>query len=393
MRKHLRHAFIPHEGNMYHAHVLRPHRTVFWSLASLAVKGILIAYAVLIPAEAFVVPDVLADLSRDVFSRMNDMRTTAGLSAFVSDDRLVGSAFGKSADMATDGYFAHTSPTGLGLAYWLKKERYPYTVAGENLAIGFNEATEVVSAWRASPSHYANIVDPEFVDAGVSAVGGVYNNIPIIFTTAHFGATRFEPSVYSIDNREKAIAGSVIHEPTVVSSSVPAIDINPASSGVFVDRDTDSVTFLATAEVQGEPESVVIRVGDETIPLSRVSPEGIYEGSLTVSSSLSGSHKPFTAPMLRVVDNQGFVVEEPVSMEGIVVPTPTMLDRYAAAQAFFGKKDMMFGIIRIMYMFGIAVFGLGLLFHIVYDMRRHVFHHVTVQTIGILFLLTALLVV
>ena len=44
----------------------------------------------------------------------------------------------KADDMATKGYFAHTSPDGKNSWYWFKQAGYTFTYAGENLALDFS---------------------------------------------------------------------------------------------------------------------------------------------------------------------------------------------------------------------------------------------------------------
>jgi uncharacterized protein YkwD len=38
---------------------------------------------------------------------------------------------------------------------------------GENIAFGYNSATDVVNAWLNSPEHLANIMNPNFTQTGV----------------------------------------------------------------------------------------------------------------------------------------------------------------------------------------------------------------------------------
>jgi len=49
--------------------------------------------------------------------------------------------------------FSHTRPDGS--AWWTVNSNLMY---GENLAIDFYDATSVVNAWMASPTHAANIM-------------------------------------------------------------------------------------------------------------------------------------------------------------------------------------------------------------------------------------------
>ncbi|MBT3369059.1 MAG: hypothetical protein HN416_18090, partial [Nitrospina sp.] len=84
-------------------------------------------------------------------------------------------------------YFSHISPENKNVASFLREVGYDYKVAGENLAMGFTTAEEVVQAWKDSPTHYANIIDGEFNDFGIGIETGKYNKIPTVYVAAHFG--------------------------------------------------------------------------------------------------------------------------------------------------------------------------------------------------------------
>ena len=56
-----------------------------------------------------------------------------------------------------------------GIAW--RPARYDYkTKKGENLAAGYREAAAVLAGWKASPTHDAVMLDPEYVVVGVSLV-------------------------------------------------------------------------------------------------------------------------------------------------------------------------------------------------------------------------------
>lgn len=71
--------FIPHEGNNYHPHILHTKRAVFYGGFFVALKALVIAFAVLIPTEAFLSPDVLAAQSRQIVTLVNNLRVGNGL--------------------------------------------------------------------------------------------------------------------------------------------------------------------------------------------------------------------------------------------------------------------------------------------------------------------------
>jgi len=73
----------------------------------------------------------------------------------------------KSADMATQGYFSHTSPTYGSPFDMMKKFGIKYSSAGENIAYGQRTAAEVMKGWMNSPGHRRNILSPNFTEIGV----------------------------------------------------------------------------------------------------------------------------------------------------------------------------------------------------------------------------------
>jgi len=85
---------------------------------------------------AEVISAVLADLT-------NGERQTQNLPILTVSPLLNEAAEMKATDMATKGYFAHTSPEGKTPWYWLEQAGYNYQYAGENLAINFSDSKDV----------------------------------------------------------------------------------------------------------------------------------------------------------------------------------------------------------------------------------------------------------
>ncbi|MHB8710564.1 MAG: CAP domain-containing protein [Minisyncoccota bacterium] len=98
----------------------------------------------------------------------------------------------KANDMATKGYFAHYSPSGISPWYWITAAGYYYTHAGENLAINFDSPTAVEAAWMASPAHRANIVRGIYRQTGIGIAHGTYLGRPATFIVQLFAT----PAVY-----------------------------------------------------------------------------------------------------------------------------------------------------------------------------------------------------
>ena len=176
--------FIPHEGNEHRPHILRDS-----SLRNIVALVILLElFTFLIPIishlnttgqMAAVLPAVLADLT-------NQERQTQNLPALTVSPLLNEAAQMKANDMATNGYFAHTSPTGKTPWYWLEQAGYNYQYAGENLAINFSDSKDVTDAWLASPGHKANIVKENYTEVGTGVASGMYQGYQTIFVVQDY---------------------------------------------------------------------------------------------------------------------------------------------------------------------------------------------------------------
>src|SRR3989344_7522607 len=162
--------FIPSPENNHWPLALRHH-----SLAYVSVLLILTKVATIV---ALALAPNTADLSTITQDRMvqltNQARKEAGLPALSINSKLGQAAALKGQDMLASAYFAHISPSGVTPWFWMKKTGYEYTVAGENLAIDFGEAEDVVSAWLHSPSHKANLLNKEYTETGIAVVSGEF---------------------------------------------------------------------------------------------------------------------------------------------------------------------------------------------------------------------------
>jgi len=140
---------------------------------------------------------------RSLLAEINAARSkprTCGTKAFAAtsalnwDARLAGAAKTHSDDMAHTGYreetpaepdAPHKGSDGSSPQDRIDRAGYLWTTSGENVAAGFKPAA-VVAAWLASPSHCANVMNPTYVDTGISLVnypGAVYTT----FYTETFG--------------------------------------------------------------------------------------------------------------------------------------------------------------------------------------------------------------
>lgn len=121
----------------------------------------------------------------------NEYRKESGASLLVENSQLTMAAEAKARDMAERSYFSHQTPEGEDPWVFLDRVGYPYTIAGENLAVNFNKSTTVTTAWMNSPAHRANILNGEFTEIGIGIAPGIYKGRQATFVVQFFARPVF----------------------------------------------------------------------------------------------------------------------------------------------------------------------------------------------------------
>jgi uncharacterized protein YkwD len=103
------------------------------------------------------------------------------------NDRLTKTAQAKADDMASRGYFAHTTPEGKQFFQFMQDQQYSYCSAGENLAVDYITTKSVEKAWMNSTSHRANILTKDYKDIGVGIAKGRFEGHNATFIAVEFG--------------------------------------------------------------------------------------------------------------------------------------------------------------------------------------------------------------
>ena len=251
----LKDLFIPHAGNHYKPHALKPKRLLFHALSVIAIKAVVVIFVLFYPMSAWLSPDMALAEAKKIIELTNSLRQSLALPALTENLKLNQAAYQKVEDMAVNQYFAHVSPTGLGLKNWLEKIGYKYSIAGENLAVGFSKAEDVVEAWRKSPTHYENIIEPNFKEIGVAMADGKLNQVDTAFIAQYFGTPITKP-VEPIEQPVIDKIPEIIKEPTI---NPPPTKI-PSIEGTKVD-------------IPAEPKPVINRPEAEIIEPIAVEPE------------------------------------------------------------------------------------------------------------------------
>ncbi len=174
--------FIPNEGNDYKPYFFRGKSVFFLVLMILLFFFFSLSQYLFIKNTnlAAVISSVLVDLA-------NEDRQENDLPPLALDPLLTEAAKQKAEHMASQGYFAHTSPDGVAPWHWFKEAGYDFIYAGENLAVNFSDSYDVERAWMESQSHRDNILNSNFTEIGIATAKGEYKGRKTIFVVQMFG--------------------------------------------------------------------------------------------------------------------------------------------------------------------------------------------------------------
>ncbi|HEY1041980.1 MAG TPA: CAP domain-containing protein, partial [Candidatus Paceibacterota bacterium] len=264
VRHHFYDALLPHERNAY-----KPLLFTLGGVATVIALALLLQAAYFVQTKvvfketnflASVLPGVLATLT-------NQDRAKAGIPALEEDAHLARAAQLKAEDMAAKGYFSHVDPEGRQPWYWLDHVGYPYSYAGENLAVNFTDSEDVQEAWMNSPTHHANIVKSQYTRIGIGVAQGTYQGrettfVVQFFSTPRASATTAAPVETPVEPASAVAAGESGGEEQVLGVEVGTVVSEPAVEP----RD----------EASPAPEEPVAITPEESAPVSVDAATGFF---------------------------------------------------------------------------------------------------------------------
>lgn len=169
--------------NNYRAGIFQGNALLYVLFGALILKLFVISFLVYFPRNSF-----FAEITKtSLINLANAERKNQGLIPLKENPVLDRAAYLKAQDMLYNGYFAHVSPAGINPWYWFKKSGYNYKFAGENLAIGFLDSSEVHDAWIDSPSHKANILNNKYKEVGIAVLKGNFQGNDATIVVQLFG--------------------------------------------------------------------------------------------------------------------------------------------------------------------------------------------------------------
>lgn len=239
--------FIPHPENDHKPHFFRTEATVFVLALVIFVELLFILPIVGIFTHSNYFAEILSAVLVDSANADRLKLSEQGLKI---NPALVAAAQLKANDMASKGYFAHVSPTGIDPWYWFKQAGYKYVRAGENLGVNFSDSKDLHTAWMNSPGHRANIVNANYSEIGIATAKGIYKGQEAIFVVQLFGQPAKPKPLLAVNTTSAQTIPKTTRTPTSSVGAKPTPKPSPSPTPVkTVEAAADSshVDFVALA--------------------------------------------------------------------------------------------------------------------------------------------------
>ncbi len=340
----------------------------------------------MLPQEAYLHPDVLNEQYKTILALTNEARVEKKIPSLHIAPKLDISAQGKANDMAKYRYFSHTGSKGRTLGYFLDHAGYAYTVAGENLAVGFNDPQSLVNAWIKSPKHYANLIDNDFTEVGLGLETGVYRDEPVVYVAQHFGNRVKEQLAVAEKNVvpvvEANIAGVKVAKPVTVQ-------VDETKSWLYWLENEGSTTLQARVVITGLVSEAYVTLGSLALNLKQLVTSSVYVGQITVPGNADQFFTTLILPTVSVTDANKKQTLTTINWFNVKPPAVSFVKQYAAAKKYSSTFTDIFAVTKDVYAFFIIFFIFALLVNIVIEVRRQ-HHHIIAQTMLVIGLLAFL---
>jgi|GEM_PF-581239 len=238
------HWFVPNKKNKFHPLALRSTGLIIFLAVFLAIP---IIYN-FTTARQFKVLGYATNITiNDLYSLSNQERTNNGLAPLSLNTALDNAALAKANDMMTDDYWAHIAPDGTTPWFFITNAGYSYSVAGENLAKGFNTSIGVVDGWMASQTHRDNVLNSSYKDVGYAIVNGTLSGSETTLVVAMYGL-QSEPVVAATAPIETPVETQP--QQTTVPAQVAVANITPV-----VVAESTPITTEEVIPLNDQPET------------------------------------------------------------------------------------------------------------------------------------------
>jgi len=176
--------FTPCQKNNYRPKFLASRFLFYFFIVLILLKLVFVSFLFYFPKTLF-----FAEISRSCLIELtNKERENLDINPLRENPQLDKAALLKAQDMMNQNYFSHQSPAGTTPWHWFQKANYDYEMAGENLGIGFLDSEEIHQAWNNSPSHKANLLNPNYQDIGIAVLKGEFEESETTVVVQLFGS-------------------------------------------------------------------------------------------------------------------------------------------------------------------------------------------------------------
>lgn len=257
----LKHLFHPQRSNNHRPKFLHPKPVLFLSLIAIGFYQVVGLVSTVQPVSGSILGYASNITVAQVIESTNAQRSGSGLGILSYNDLLSQAAVAKAQNMFSEGYWAHTSPSGKQPWDFIKTAGYSYKIAGENLARDFDSTDPMMKAWMNSPTHRANIMNPRYKEIGIAVVDGHLNGVETTLVVQMFGASDSQ-----VVQKEPSIA-------------VPAI----ASSATQEDLDLVDESFGTANLINQENPENLENQNDQEVLAQALVPQGSLSNGILFS--------------------------------------------------------------------------------------------------------------
>lgn len=226
-----KHFFTPHYTNNFRARVLHHSFLIITIIAFLSLScGVFIIKN----TKPAVLGISYTITERELLNETNKQRAANGVEPLSLNTNLSQAAAQKADFMFEKDYWAHFAPDGTTPWSFIKSANYEYLYAGENLAKGFTNSSDVVSAWMNSPTHRENLLSAKYKDIGFGIREGRLTGEETVLVVQMFGTPLNSQPVLDPTGQEQIVQNFPIQPEVGVKSEQESNLLEPVSKP-FID--------------------------------------------------------------------------------------------------------------------------------------------------------------
>jgi uncharacterized protein YkwD/uncharacterized protein YraI len=250
---------------------------------------------------------------------INDYRAASGLRPLSLSSSLSAAAAFHSADMAANGYLAHTLLDGTTVEQNMANFGYEGSTHGENIAAGIQTAAEAMQTWQGSAEHNANMLNASFGAIGIGRAHDPNSQYGWYWTTI-FGDVSDGPGWLCGQPAPPSKSVSLFQS---VDGATSASDVNLRTGpGAEYDVVATLPADTAMTVTGGEIDAFIpVKVDGK---FGWVATEWVERGAVTLEQTASPS-EPGTATAIQAVELRDAALDEGASIGTIPSLATVML--------------------------------------------------------------------